>query len=1521
MKLKLAVQTIPADADLNEEDRRRIEEIKRELLEGAEKSQQPSYFQSGLMGANEHFRLQMTPSPLPDQYHVTGAQDSLEDSRVPPFQDFQLDPMTDGNIKAVVTVTSTFDQTPLTSGHRQLTTDPYTRVSDISASDPNRKTSKYGEEATKPIASITFSSRKRSSPLPTSFSPETAELPLLTRHVGYEKSLADPYYRENAYADPYIKDVTFSNPNRNDNSLADSNAKGKACTDVNYEEKSHDDPSDKGKPLDDSNNEYKPCNEEKPLADPYHIDTTFSEPYYKFRPQVDPYTDKPLVDPYSKDTCSDPYHKDTCSDPYHKDTCSDPYHKDTCSDPYHKDKPPLDSSYKEEPRSDLYQDSQPSATTIPHIIHNHSTMDYTIPQSAFRSDQNNIVVPEIQGQPKGHIHPGLSSEMERSYYMNKERFGEPVARPSKPTSVQEAIAGLEMSESPHKSHVNVKERTIPINTEKKDGRISSSSQEVKAEPAAVMSPTRKALSCIRVTISPKEELNVSGGMARSHNVHKNDTSHGQLSVRAGSPYFLHSPRTEEVTTSSNVLMEDKENIPGQAAIREHRRLPLSDATTQITTESPEKTTFSAEIYIEGSLKEASSSTSVKRTPERQSRIPLSSLSRATDQPLLLPYRPPGSPELFYIPFMDGGSRMSPVSTIESSHPGSNDAISPKFPADILGSATEKNPDASILRHKDGIYSKDQRLKTVWEKDGGDRRKTPVTDSFRDDDRTSYCSLQHSVSHPKPPSKDFQMENRDLSSARDNDGFFLLKPEVDYPQELQPSVGLLRQADHGAGIAGDLRRRDEHIQTSGGSIRKANYGDHGTRIPDDPRRRDKQGQTSGSSIRKADYGDHGTRIPDDPRRRDEQIPTTYGSIRKADYGDHGTRIADGPKKRDEQRQTSECLPRKANYGDHGSRIADGPRRRDEEIPTTDGSINKADYGGHGTRIPDGPRRKDEQIQTSRSPIDSQITSWDPKLKTVKKQVTYEDRSFSGGHSTNPRTESTLSQSVLSNQSLDDLWSQYTERRKSHLSESNSKLEVSLVERLDRLARLLQNPASYPLLDTKDGDLKIHRKENERRREAKKEEREKWYLKRFGVDARLVNGTLVRDETENQDGSISRLSESNGTTPSGGSLYSDFSEIRSGVTEESTGASEATTRTDGTTNSTISTIDTIRLINAFGPERVRPSSKLSRLYNTIDLQKERSEGTSKKGSRSSAGRGRSEDHHKSPSKVVDIDSISTSSSWESAPPMRSQNGRKVFNKGIQAGDLEIVTSATKRRTRDVGTTFPSPGGEMLEREIHGGSEVRSLKSKQYIASGLSWFIPVDDMKCDSRKENKLSGPGPAWYEPMTSAKPWREPLRERNQQAPAIKRAEDLINESELSKDNKRGQMFVRATLQESLKAHRPDFIFQSGERMKRLQLLSKERKLQSVFQNEREELFNQAARKGAPSYHASSTDPRTSQKMKSIPRKEMVQRSKRIYEQLPEVKKRKEEEKRRSEYETYRLKAQLFRKKVTNHILGRKTPWD
>ncbi|NWV39943.1 ALMS1 protein, partial [Grantiella picta] len=143
------------------------------------------------------------------------------------------------------------------------------------------------------------------------------------------------------------------------------------------------------------------------------------------------------------------------------------------------------------------------------------------------------------------------------------------------------------------------------------------------------------------------------------------------------------------------------------------------------------------------------------------------------------------------------------------------------------------------------------------------------------------------------------------------------------------------------------------------------------------------------------------------------------------------------------------------------------------------------------------------------------------------------------------------------------------------------------------------------------------------------------------------------------------------------------------------------------------------------------------------------------------------------------------------LSSKRRTQMLDKGVQAGDLEIVSSATRRSTRDVGVTFPTPRCSQQLQESpegwqggHRGTvgtagqtaawhqhraqqgriplEKRTKRSRLHFQQGTAWLIQAEDLRSESRKENqgKKDGPGPSWFEPWSSSKPWREPLREKN-----------------------------------------------------------------------------------------------------------------------------------------------------------------
>ncbi|XP_042324977.1 Alstrom syndrome protein 1 isoform X2 [Sceloporus undulatus] len=1014
------------------------------------------------------------------------------------------------------------------------------------------------------------------------------------------------------------------------------------------------------------------------------------------------------------------------------------------------------------------------------------------------------------------------------------------------------------------------------------------------------SPTRKALSGVHITLSPKcIDLDLPGQLDTGTEMRqvgevKNASALNASAISSEATSQLKpsepSPKTQEFSYFPTPLASESQfkhpDVPVVAEQAPHRRQELlesrqnfpvqssgrnlgtggqsleesskntaasqtermsSDAITQITTESPEKTIYSAEIFVSTDNNETDAP---RPLPQKRHEIlstttadvnQSSIFSRQADPPLLLPYKPPGSSEVYYVPCSKetlGLSRMRSETTVESSHSGSNDAIPPKFPAQVLGSRDENPPDTGAIKHGEGIYSKRTVVKGAWTQE-----KVSSWEGFKEsaDIKKALESVKtiHSVFKP---------------------GEFYLH----HPVPLQHEIDFLPRSD---------------------SLRQCSV-------------------------------------------QERPAPSSK------DFFQH--------KEMTERRQVPSSLPH---------------RKKEERFSPLTAELDYSFVEGSRFSKPsetDSPRRESGQPdrrktghETAKEPLSPGTQRTGLKEKQVADHPVMQSTYFTG--------------------SLDELWTKYLERQKQPLqriADSSGRNELSLVERLDRLARLLQNPVRHSLVvPSKDEQSSVQ--EEMKRKEPKKTKSQG----RVAYRSNLASHSKVKESPEivgSAQLSKSRFHNIGATTAVDlrdkekcqdfESLSDASSEMRpvkdssvlsgntseSGVTQLET---ESASRTEA--SGSVSTIDTARLIRAFGQDRVHISPKLSQLYSNISLQKTRSEKWTK-GSRKS----RTTDHPNMARAVpagkntqatdsfISSDSVSTAGgSRGPSSALSSKRSTRMLNKAVQAGDFEIVNSATKKHTRDVGQTFPTPtsshariqrdhGGGMEEElsQTDGGSseskgkqrrqpssflaEKGPRKSKSQYLQGVSWFVPTEDLKSDPKRGNGSSNvpePGPSWFEPLPSGKPWREPLREKNWQEDHSGLQVRLAAPAR-DIENNPPSPFGKITLQEALALRRPDFISSAGERVKRLKLIIEERRLQSMLQGEREELFNppEQRRSYRNSAFLPNRDYRTIRRKRAISKNEMVQRSKRMYEQLPEVRKRREEEKRKSEYSTNRLKAQLYK---------------
>ncbi|XP_054885095.1 uncharacterized protein LOC129359513 isoform X2 [Poeciliopsis prolifica] len=137
-----------------------------------------------------------------------------------------------------------------------------------------------------------------------------------------------------------------------------------------------------------------------------------------------------------------------------------------------------------------------------------------------------------------------------------------------------------------------------------------------------------------------------------------------------------------------------------------------------------------------------------------------------------------------------------------------------------------------------------------------------------------------------------------------------------------------------------------------------------------------------------------------------------------------------------------------------------------------------------------------------------------------------------------------------------------------------------------------------------------------------------------------------------------------------------------------------------------------------------------------------------------------------------------------------------------------------------------------------------------------------------------------------------------------------------KNDSVGGSLKTLSLKEALEHFRPDFISRSQGRVRMLEQKARRRK---ALQDSNLAL-GLTGDQGKQKRHCTTPDPLSDNLFKprerSISGREMQLRSRRIYNKLPEVTKKKEEEKKRAISQTNRLRAEVFKKRVLDQILQR-----
>ncbi|XP_034041532.1 Alstrom syndrome protein 1-like [Thalassophryne amazonica] len=280
------------------------------------------------------------------------------------------------------------------------------------------------------------------------------------------------------------------------------------------------------------------------------------------------------------------------------------------------------------------------------------------------------------------------------------------------------------------------------------------------------------------------------------------------------------------------------------------------------------------------------------------------------------------------------------------------------------------------------------------------------------------------------------------------------------------------------------------------------------------------------------------------------------------------------------------------------------------------------------------------------------------------------------------------------------------------------------------------------------------------------------------------------------------------------------------------------------------------------------------------------------------------------MLDGDKYSQSaSSGQSRGYLSKQRDRKVDPVGsIHGVNSKADDSETQRHSATLGLlSFRAPRP----------SNTKAVKQKGNADEAA--FTTLSNFR--HRRHSFNVGPVDSrlWHRQTKSDKiEWREAVcRSTKPQTSSCLCEETCFYHSRRKADSLEGTTRT-LSLKEALELLRPDFISRSQERLRRLEQCVKRRKALQDFNPDLVQGLRED--RGKPKTNCTTPDPISNNlfkpRVRSISGREMQLRSRRIYNKLPEVTKKKEEEKKRAISQTNRLRAEVFKKKLLDQILQR-----